>query len=364
MFSRNISLLRKLMSEPQGAPGTSGRHLGGSSAESACEETFFSHPEFPSRRSWLLRAYGSLLGVLGLTGCGRIHGGAHGAGNPWELKTPKMSPDAVVLEVAILHIPAAATGASPPAGSPTSEAPSAAADKAATDLRWADVWHDVDEQFLPTALRRKLAENGFRCGFLDGRPSPALQTALDSHAERHSHAAEDEDRSVPTGIQRLQNRSGRRGKILTSEIQESLAVLLPEAGRVRGQTYSQAQCLFSVRSFPQGDGSTQLELTPEIEFGEARPRWLGESGEGSFRVDTSRERREFESLRIATQLSPGQMLVLGPLPQLKGLGRQFFAETARGGDQPRVLIIRLAQTQLDDLFAPEQDRPPLVSLPD
>ncbi len=322
------------------------------------------HPQTPpaTRRQWLLFTAAKTLGGALLSGCGTWSAPASRQSNPWDLKNPQMSPDAVVLEVAILRIDADSARGPSKSESNTTENSEAASTSPPQSLE--NIWGEVDEQLLARPLSLQLAKNGFRCGLIDGRPGPALQAALDAHASRHAAATEEGNSGPPTSIQRLHNRAGRRGKVLTGEVRESLDVLLPEGGRLHGKTYKQAQSLISVRSFPRGDGQVDLELTPELEFGEARPKWLGEAAEGSFRIDTSRDRRDFESLRILARLAPGQMLVFGPSLPCKGLGRQFFAETASGTLQPRVMIVRLAQTQLDDLFAPETQRKPLLSTPD
>jgi len=274
-----------------------------------------------------------------------------------------MSPDTVVLEVAILRFPVE-PAEQPEAARMAVNTAEKLASSSPAPASLDRVWNEVDEQFLPRGVAGRLAQNGFRCGLVDGRPGPALQAALDAHTSRQTLAPDDGSAQTPQGIQRLQNRAGRRGKVLTAEVRENLDVLQPEAGRLRGKTYSQAQCLVSVRTFPRGDGQVDLELTPELEHGQPRPKWLGEAAEGSFRIDTSRERLELASLRIASRLGPGQMLVLGPSFPWKGLGRQFFAETPHETLEPRILVVRIAQTQLDDLFAPELDRPPLVSAPE
>ena len=47
---------------------------------------------------------------------------------------------------------------------------------------------------------------------------------------------------------------------------------------------------------------------------------------------------------------PGQTLILSCTPESKGLGQNFFVDTSHGDPQQKLLLIRLAQTQRDDLF--------------
>lgn len=408
----------------------------------------------PTRRHWLLLSLAS----LGAWGCSRWSPNAPQPKSPFELHTPQMAPDTVVLEVALVRLlgvvappnfeptatpnlktnsptnsPTASTPETRPSNSarqafkpplteastapapasldsaPTSEAPAATegaggfVDTSATprfddedeadlipagtsaqspaantsgepasmarqvtvsvEVNSVDFWQLVDEQALPLETRRRLEQNGLRAGVIHGRPTPALQAALDAHSARQHDLGDAPDSTAPTGIQRIQNRAGKRGKILVSEQRDQLVVLLPEQGRLRGRTYADAQCVISVRSFPQGDGQVELDLLPEIEHGQARQRWLGESTEGSFRIDSSRERVPLNQIRLTPRLDPGQMVVIGPITPLKGLGRQFFGATNNDSPEVRVLVIRVAQTQYDDLFSPERTSNSLITAP-
>ncbi|MFO0870152.1 MAG: hypothetical protein U0935_14580 [Pirellulales bacterium] len=247
-----------------------------------------------------------------------------------------MSPDSVVLEVAVVHFP-----------------------ESSVDGDW---WRQVDEQALPHELRQRLADNGFRSGVIRG----ALPESLREQLDRQRAATRDVDPEngpgiMPTSEQRLQIRAGKRSKILLTEVQPSLAVLLPDSERISGRTLSNAQCLFSVRSYPQGDGRSEVELVPEIEHGEARQKWVGQAQEGTFRLDANRERLILESLRIRTLLAPGQLLVVSSATANKGLGRQFCSLTSSGPPETRVLLVRLAQTQIDDLFSEQTTHDPLTT---
>jgi len=237
-----------------------------------------------------------------------------------------MSPDSVVLEVAILHLPI--DGA---------------------DAAW---WEALDEQALDSEIRRRCAENGFRSGLVRGSIPDQLDGQL--RQQREAHKSVDPENGPPLsggGEQRLQCRAGKRNKILISDVYPTLAALFPTGDRLTGKTLDNAQCLFSVRSFPRGDGSVELEITPEIEYGQARQRWVGQAHEGTFRLDSNRERLSLETLRIRPKLEPGQVFLLTCTPEIKGLGRHFCSESPDGGPpERRVLLIRLAQTQVDDLF--------------
>jgi hypothetical protein len=247
-----------------------------------------------------------------------------------------MSSDAVVLEVAFALLPSA-------------------------DAVEQELWAEVDEQHLPIDVRRRLAANGFRSGLV-GSPLPvALRRLLDdqqnSSAVRLSNGEPVLDELKMQ--QRKQLGAGRRGDVVTSQTLEQISVLRMQEGRLVGQTYEQAQCRFAVRSFPQGDGRVRVELTPEIHHGKIRQRWVGD--ERALRLDAGQHHEEFEDLRLETVLSPGQTLIVAGTDDVKGLGRSFFAQGEGANFQRRLLLIRLAQTQLDDRFQADNSPGPLVT---
>jgi hypothetical protein len=123
-------------------------------------------------------------------------------------------------------------------------------------------------------------------------------------------------------------------------------------------TYQDAQCQFDLTAMPEGDGTVSIQLTPEIYHGQSHQCWVAQ--DGTFRVDSTRNCQRFEDLFIETILSPGQTLVLSASPDPVGLGEAFFID-AKSQRRRTVLLVRLAQTQLDDLFAPDRSLTPIAS---
>jgi len=60
-------------------------------------------------------------------------------------------------------------------------------------------------------------------------------------------------------------------------------------------------------------------------------------------------------------LAPGNVLMISGTPDVKGCGSSFFTETDSGTTYRRILLVRLAVTQYDDLFAPDQIVKPLAT---
>jgi hypothetical protein len=131
-----------------------------------------------------------------------------------------------------------------------------------------------------------------------------------------------------------------------------------EQGRVQGASFADAQCLFSLIATAGSDGRTRLQLTPEIEHGELRNRWV--PVEGSLVNQVGKTQQVYDQLRIDTTLVAGQTLVIGPSHEAGGLGQHFFTLQV---PTPRrtLLLIRIAQTQQDDLFSKREETTDLVS---
>ncbi len=251
-----------------------------------------------------------------------------------KLPQPKMSPDSVVVETVIIRFP---------------KEQSEALDS---------LWATVDESVLHVELRHKLAENGVRGGVLIGDLPLGIRTRMEQLADysrtdplEQANLAAD----VKSAINRLQCRAGRRKEVhVRREVSQPLVVLTSAEGRVEGATYEQPAMLFDLRSIPHGDGQATLKLTPEIQHGEERKTFI--YSDFGLRPDMSRDRKTWEELSLSVKLSPGQMIALScnGEPKSSNLGKAFFVtHTAEQTDERVLLLIKLAETQLDELFAPE-----------
>ena len=222
----------------------------------------------------------------------------------------------------------------------------------------APLWDSIDEQHLPAELRSRLAVNGFRAGLVSTHLPQPLAKLLNYTDKAPT---EDEQHKVDLpGLQaepvvrqrRLQLRTSGRGEILASGTLKELPSLLCENGQVCGRTYREAQALFAVQGEFESEGRVRLALTPEIQHGESRQQWNGR--DGVFRMEMARPKEIFEALRIEAALTPGQMLVIGCLPERPGsLGSHFFTETTAQGPEQKILLIRLAQMPPAELYLDE-----------
>jgi hypothetical protein len=190
-----------------------------------------------------------------------------------------------------------------------------------------------------------------------------LRAALDAAASQIEERAEDidtNDTETDLKQRRIQCRTGKRAKIVVSRTRPSMSFLTLDEGRVHGSVLENAQCLLALRPYAQGDGRVRLDITPEVEHGEMRSGYVN-AGQGSLMVRQGRERVILERLRTVATLAAGQVLVISNTAEVKGVGEYFFSETAGGRAERTLVLLRVAQTQWNDLFVPEQFVPPLAT---
>jgi hypothetical protein len=248
------------------------------------------------------------------------------------LRQGQMSPDSVAVEIMFVRFPLGDAEAN------------------------GKLWNEVDEQSLPWELRERLTRNGFRVGLI-GAQVPDVLAKLLELKDKPSPAGETQQQisgpeleTNPRVMTRhLQMRAGHRNEIVTSGIYEHLPVLVSDFGELGGQTYSQAQCILAAKAMPHG--RVRLELVPELHHDQPRRRWVGD--QAMMRLDTARPKQVFDKLTVPAVLAPGTMLIMSTLPNRSGsLGHYFLTEGEDNHLEQKLLILRLCQTQHDDLVAP------------
>jgi len=259
------------------------------------------------------------------------------ANKPNTLPPSRLAPDSVVIDLAFVQLPAADV------------------------VSYEAVWNAADEQTLTADLRRRLATNGLRIGLFGQQLPTQVRQLLDAPKNVLANVADGSTTDLEIGgsQQRLPLRAGHRSIVKVSRSHPSLSVLLSEDGNVRGHQLSEARCIFALKAYPQGDGRVRLSIVPEIEHGESKTRWA--ASDGIMVPQTGQERLVLDRLRMEALLNPGQWLVLSATSEIKGLGEYYFAQLTGGVVERRLLLIRLAQTQHDDLFGPGQTSAPLAT---
>ncbi len=216
------------------------------------------------------------------------------------------------------------------------------------------LWKEVDEQRLPAELRRQLAENGFRVGVVGSSVPAALAKLL---AGKDGGKTADKTGTAPEGDiallngepaitgRRLQVRAGAPTEIQASRVYDQLPLLMRRDGQVVGNLLPKAQGVFILRTQFEPGGAVQLNLAPEMQYGEMAQSFEP-TQEGVWKLQASRKREAFPNLDILASLSAGQMLILTCLPEQTGsLGHHFFADRTSGVTEQKLVIIRLSQTQ-------------------
>lgn len=255
-----------------------------------------------------------------------------------------MSPQSVVLDIFFLRIPA-------------------------TDATKAEaVWRQADEQRFPREVRDRWGWAGFRVGLVSGQISPELAELmrLSDEAsplvfqETEGNDAESLTEGDAPVRRHIQTRLGNRVEVIASEIYDELPFFRREKGKLVGRSVERAQGMFALTCAAERDGRIRLRLVPEIHYGDPHLQPVG--GQGVLRLESRRDRQILEDLACEVAISPGDMLVVGCLPDRQGsLGDYFLTTTQSGKREQKLLVIRLSQTQQDPLFDPQKGRQPLTA---
>jgi hypothetical protein len=225
------------------------------------------------------------------------------------------------------------------------------------------LWQAIDEQFLSTDVRRRLAENGLRIGLISGQLPEEIRSKLGSTGDP---AAALTAEKLEPGTDMLTRRETRQIRAGVSEIIEVLpespqsrVVLFKDQEAVRAERFDRPRGFMELESTTPGDGYVHVQLTPGIDFGEWGQRVVG--NQGGLRYDYRRDQRLFAELAVAAQISTGQILVITSTPDAKGLGAAFFANRFLSGTEQLFLLIRLSRGQSDDLFTAADKLEPLIT---
>jgi hypothetical protein len=253
------------------------------------------------------------------------------------LQPAQMSPDSIALDISFVRFPFGQAEAN------------------------GRLWEEIDEQGVASDVRQRLIPNGFRAGLVSDPMPEGLAKLLESKEKPASAAlphgaVADLEKEPRVVTRRLQLRAEHRAEVACSEVYERMPVLIRDRLGVTGGDLYQAQGMIIVTAHLEPDRRVRLDLVPEVQSGESKPRFVG--GQGGFRLETSRPRRAFDELALHTTLLPGQSVVFSSLANRPGsLGHHFFTQEAEGKLEQKLLVIRLAQTQHDDLFDPRAPQP-------
>lgn len=228
-------------------------------------------------------------------------------------------------------------------------------------------WSSLDHQALPLELRKRLDQNGIRAAIMPSHvpailheligPQPIVIEKL-TKLEKQLHAKQllrEKERMI--SHERISNREGEPHSILVSDFHREISWVVRN-GSVETPGYGKSvRGWMTVTTFPQGDGSVRLIFDPEIHHGQARPQ----IAERSFLREERQAVKRLDELKFDVTLRPGESIVVAPTQDIAELGKLFFGSPGSGIEPTgppnravpthRLLLIRVVQTQMDDLFS-------------
>jgi len=233
-------------------------------------------------------------------------------------------------------------------------------------------WGLLDQQELSLERRRVMDQNGLRVAVMSSHAPPQLNQLVDPQEIDPDLLNKFERQLFAKGLmrpqqrmlshERISNREGQTHKVTTSEVHQEASWVIQSGNKQTAGSGKLVRGVIAVTTYPQGDGSVRLIVRPEIHHGHSRPR-IG-AGQGSFLIESSPFIAPLDELKFELDLRSGESLVIAPTKDVSDMGKILF-----GSDQTesltdldsavpskpvathRMLLIRVVQTQMDDLFS-------------
>lgn len=228
-------------------------------------------------------------------------------------------------------------------------------------------WESLDHQALPLELRQRLDQNGIRVAIMPSHapailhelvdPKPIVEEEL-TRLEKQLHAQGLlRERKRMISHERISNREGEAYSISVSDFHPRISWVIRNGDYETPGFGESVRGAMTITTFPQGDGSVRLVFSPEIHHGQSRPQ----IAERSFFKEDRQSVLRIKDLRFEVTLRPGESIVVAPTSDVAEMGKLFFGAADNGTEMPdipnrpisthRMLLIRVVQTQMDDLFS-------------
>lgn len=217
------------------------------------------------------------------------------------------------------------------------------------------LWTGVDEQCFAVELRRRLVANRLRAGVVGGTLPPVLTELLELKGEMPKESNEQVISSL-TAVPQVSRRVvqvNRRDptSIHASETRGEAQVLMSDDGAFHGRTYRQVEAVYTLKAEAVDGQRVTVRLIPELDHGDLKNRYSAGS-QGLFVMTPSREREVFDRLAMEVTLSPGEVLVLGSLPDAgASLGGLFHTAVSEGRQERKLILIRLLESPRSEILA-------------
>lgn len=218
-----------------------------------------------------------------------------------------------------------------------------------------DLWQEVDEQCFDADLRSRLLANGLRVGVASGALPAGLSNLLSLTSEMPESSSDrviDGQSATPRVIRQVKQINRRTAMSLkASEPRAKATVLFNDGQSYGGNDYEQVVGVYSLRAEATSGQQVVLQLIPELHHGEFRNRYAG-SDQGTFVTTPSQEKKIFDQLTMEASLAPGDMLVLGCLPNARAsLGGTFHYANSAGREERKLILVRLLEVPPTEILA-------------
>ena len=225
--------------------------------------------------------------------------------------------------------------------------------------RFDRIWPELDQQAVGLVHRRAWDANGLRIALASAQlpgelrtlleeDPPASENKLEKLEELESKVAEVQNGQT-SSTWRMTLREGNAKSIAVSPTHDAASWVIESGSNQTAGAGTRVTALLQLTAFPKGDGTTRIVLRPLIKHGEPHSRFGVVNN--SLTLETSQTEVLLDQLRVEASLKPGQTLIATAIPQSAEFGQLLFGNPAQlESGERRVLMIRLVQTQQDDVF--------------
>lgn len=224
------------------------------------------------------------------------------------------------------------------------------------------MWQQLDQQAIPIETRQLLDANGLRAGVLSPQATiefvelladKEIDTSEMKTWQKQFYAQKGNKEKRKILHQRIQNNTGELHLVpLSDPMANASWAVRTKRSQYAGQGEN-VRAHAEISTYPKGDGRVELVVIPQLHFGEVRPTI--DVAEGTFYIKPQQTIKAIEDLRLSIKVRPGETMVVGPTSQLVDLGELMFGNGDRTDFWHRLLLVRVVQTQHDDLFEIESN---------
>lgn len=232
------------------------------------------------------------------------------------------------------------------------------------------LWKQLDHSPLSLRSRKRLDQNGLRAAVVSSHVPAELHRLMEPVALDESKFDQWQQQLFDKGLLKpeprillhdgIQNRRGESHPVPVSGYMPHASwVVEVDQQRIAGASEN-VRAVFEVKTYPKGDGTVRLVCTPGLHIGQPKTQ-IGIQQQ-AFAYETSQEKKLLKSLKFEACVRSGESLIIAPTSDMADLGGLFFGseidtQLQSNDGSYRVLMVRLLQTQMDDLFdsSPELD---------